>query len=294
MRSIAALALSSLLVSAVPASAANEPPISLPKLSKWQINYGDDTCQLAARFGSAEDSVILELRREQPGDTIDLQLYGERLKFKGFTVPVELTFGLNGEPHVHDGTSMIVDGPNKLPLVRLTGLRIDGSSDQKHPDANMPAIASAREAEITSITFKLPSAKRYRLETGSMGAPLAAMRVCTDDLIKGWGYDPAIQSALARQAIPANSPTTWVSTSDIPSKSVSTMHTGLIRFRLDIAPTGKPVGCKVLYRTNPDEFSDLSCKLLLKRARFKPALDAQGKPVKSFYINSIQWMAPYS
>lgn len=293
MRSIAALALLSLLLSAVPAKAANEPSISLPKLSKWQMNYGDDTCQLAARFGSAEDSVILELRREQPGDSIDLQLYGKRLKFKEFRVPVELTFGLNGVPQVRDGASMIVDGPNKLPLVRLTGLRIDGSFDQKHPDVSMPAIASAREAEITSIAFKLPSAKRYRLETGSMGAPLAAMRVCTDDLIKGWGYDPAIQSTLVRQAIPANSPTTWVSTSDIPSK-LAVMHYGLIRFRLDIDPAGNPAGCKVLYRTNPDEFSDLSCKLLLKRARFKPALDAQGKPVKSFYINSIQWMVPHS
>lgn len=292
MRSIAALALLSTLLSAVPASAANEPPISLPKLSSWQMNYGDDTCQLAARFGSAKNSVILELRREQPGDAIDLQLFGQRLQFKGLNVPVELTFGSNGVPHVRDGTSMIVDGPNKLPLVRLTGLLIDGSFDQKHPDMILPAISPAREAKVTSITFKLPSAKRYRLETGSMGIPLAAMRVCTDDLIKGWGYDPTVQSALVRLVTPANNPAKWVSTSDIPSK-ITVMHYGLIRFRLDIDPAGNPVGCKVLYRTNPDEFSDLSCKLLLKRARFKPALDAQGKPVKSFYINSIQWTAPH-
>ena len=55
--------------------------------------------------------------------------------------------------------------------------------------------------------------------------------------------------------------------------------------------TGKPLGCRVLFRTNPDEFADRSCKALLQRAKFNPARDAQGKPVKSFYINTIRWMA---
>ena len=65
---------------------------------------------------------------------------------------------------------------------------------------------------------------------------------------------------------------------------------GIVRFRLDVDPTGAPAGCRVLYRTNPDDFADLSCRLLMKRARFNPALDAAGKPVKSYYINNIRWV----
>ena len=64
----------------------------------------------------------------------------------------------------------------------------------------------------------------------------------------------------------------------------------MVRFRLDVDPSGKPSGCRVLYRTNPDEFADLSCQLLLKRARFAPALDIANKPVKTFYINEVRWL----
>ena len=51
-----------------------------------------------------------------------------------------------------------------------------------------------------------------------------------------------------------------------------------------------PTGCRVLYRTNPDEFADLTCALISKRARFAPALDAKGTPVKSFYISNVRWV----
>ncbi len=66
---------------------------------------------------------------------------------------------------------------------------------------------------------------------------------------------------------------------------------GYVRFRLDVDETGNVAGCRVLYRTNPDEFADLSCKLISKRAKFAPALDAKGKPVKSYYISQIRWQS---
>lgn len=291
MRLIAAAACLSLFFGAGPARAASAPPISLPKMGKWRMHYGDDTCQLATLFGSEKDNVILELRREQPGDMIDLHLYGKRLRSKDIKVPVELTFGSNGTPHLHDGTAM-TNGSQKLPMIRLAGLRIDGSADQKHPAADLPPVTPAREAEITTIAFKVRAGKTYQLETGSMATPLAAMRTCTDDLIKGWGYDPAARSALTRTPEPATKPESWITGEDFPFKALWAGNNGLVRFRIDVDPAGNPDGCKVLYRTNPDEFADLSCKLLLKRAHFKPALDAQAKPVRWYYINSIRWLSP--
>ena len=291
MRTIAAAVCLATALSGVPARAADTPPISLPKLSKWQMNYGDDTCQLAAKFGSAADSVIMEIRRDQPGDHFDLHLYGQRLKFKELTVPVELTFGMGGTPQWRDGTSLTLDGPPILPLVRVTNLRVDGLVGLKNAASALPPLTPAIETQITAITFKLRMGKPYRLETGSMSAPLAAMRACTDDLIKGWGYDPTVRSGLTHLPEPANNPSYWVTSLDFPGKSSQAGHNGLVRFRLDVDPAGRPTGCRILYRTNPDEFADLSCKLLLERARFKPALNAQAKPVKWFYINTIQWMS---
>ena len=60
---------------------------------------------------------------------------------------------------------------------------------------------------------------------------------------------------------------------------------------IQLSSYGKVSACRILYRTNPDEFADLSCKLLMQRAKMAPALDAQGKPVRSFYISQIRWQA---
>ncbi len=275
---------------AAPAMAAETSAISLAKTSKWEMKYNADSCQLLASFGSDKDRVIFVLTREQPGDPFDLQLYGQAFKYSGIEMPVELTFGNGGKPAKRGGIALNVNSGEKIPLVRLTGLRLDGWEDWKHPETMVP-ISPAREAAITTIAFKPARGKRYLLETGSMGAPMAAVRTCTEDLVKTWGYDPAIEARLQQRPVPIDSPATWLRTGDFPTPAVFQGHNGLVRFRLDIDASGMPRGCRVLYRTNPDEFADLTCQLITKRARFKPALDAQGKPVKSFYINNVRWMA---
>lgn len=290
MRFIAVFAVIGLSCHSIPAMAKDRPVISLPKTSKWEINYDRDFCQLLAKFGSGKDGAIFELRREQPGDEFDWLLYSSLVKYDGIAMPIELTFGLNGKPIKRTGVALTMNGAEKLPVVRVSGVRLDGWDDPKHPEL-APAVTVAQEAAITETRIKLPDGKRYRLETGSMGAPLAAMRTCTADLIKTWGYEPAVEETLTRRAVPAASPAKWLGTSDFPEKSLMAGSNGLVRFRLDVGVGGKPTGCSVLYRTNPDEFADLSCKLLMIRARFIPALDAAGKPVKSFYISSIRWVA---
>lgn len=288
MRGIVACLIASLLAAPLAANAKDDPVVSLAKVTKWEIKYNPDSCQLLARFGSDADNVIFVLTREQPSDFFDLQLYGKSLSYGGIAIPIEMTFGPAALPTKHHGVALTMSGADKLPVIRLANLRIDGWNDWKHP-TTMPVITPAREAQVTAIGFKKPGGKRYQLETGSMAAPLAAMRACTTDLVKTWGYDPAIEEHLTRRATPTGSPAKWLGTNDFPDKSVVQGHNGIVRFRLDVDPAGMPSGCRVLYRTNPDEFADLSCKLLLLRARFNPALDAAGKPVKSYYINTINW-----
>lgn len=289
MRAMLTVGLIAALFSPSLASARDDAAIPLAKASKWEINYAADSCQLLGRFGSGESSVIFALTREQPGDAFDLQIYGKLLRYDGFVLPIELGFGREVRPAKFHGTALTMGGAERLPVVRIAHLRIDGSGEQKQ--LALTAITQAQEAAITAITFKMPGGKKYRLETGSMGAPLAAMRVCTRNLIEAWGYDPAIEESLNNRAYPINSPAGWLGTNDFPEASWMKGHNGLVRFRIDVDASGLPASCHVLYRTNPDEFADLSCRLLMKRARFMPALDAAGKPVKSYYINDIRWIA---
>jgi hypothetical protein len=68
-------------------------------------------------------------------------------------------------------------------------------------------------------------------------------------------------------------------------------HNGLVQFRLDVDPGGKVAGCFILSRTSPDDFADITCRAMTRRARLQPALDAKGKPIRSYYVNKVIWLA---
>ena len=132
----------------------------------------------------------------------------------------------------------------------------------------------------------------YRLELRSMGAPMAALRTCMDNLLTHWGYDPAVVASLSRGVTPIGSPGNWITSADYPSKSLMQGHNGIVQFRLDVDEAGKILGCHILARTNPDEFADVSCRAVSRRAKLQPALDATGRPVKGFYITKVRFIIP--
>ena len=272
------------------ALAAQPAAVSLPRTGKWEMKYNPDSCQLVTTFGSGDDKVMAVLSREEPRIDFNLELYGKQFKSSAIAIPVELQFGPAGKSVKRGSTSLMANIPEKTPMIRMGGVRIDG--EDQRPKAGPPMdIAPAYEAAITWIDVKLARGRTYRLQTGNLGAPMAAMRACTDDLIKSWGYDPAAERTLRSRAAPVSNPGTWLRSDDFPFKSLAQGHDGMERFRLDVDAAGQPSGCRVLYRTNPDEFADLLCELLMKRARFKPAIDAAGKPAKSFFISTIRWVS---
>lgn len=265
-------------------------PVALEKVGAWELNYDQDSCHLFGEFGSGGNDTVINITRYQPGDSFDLTLYGPLVKVVGAgRTPVELAFG-NGKPF--QATGFVGNAGVSKPLLMFSGLRLDNWSPPRPlpEDIDPPTITPAAEAAITSITFKLPGYQRYRIETGSLGLPMAAMRECLSDLLETWGYDPSTEAGLRQRARPLTKAQDWIKYSDFPKGAIRHEHNGLVEFRLDVDSTGKVAGCHILQRTNPDEFADLSCKLLTKRASFSPALDKDGKPVKSFYINKVVWM----
>lgn len=53
---------------------------------------------------------------------------------------------------------------------------------------------------------------------------------------------------------------------------------------------GSPTDCKIVIPSGADDLDLAACKALLKRARFKPAKDAQGNAIASAYRNRVVWL----
>ena len=124
-----------------------------------------------------------------------------------------------------------------------------------------------------------------------MSSTKAAMDRCIDQLLTTWGLDPAVQRALQHGPVPLNNPSDWVRSTDYPSSAAN--RSSVINFRLAIGADGAVTGCHIQSGLSVADFAAATCQLVARRARFSPALDAAGKPVTSFYANTVRWVSGY-
>lgn len=275
--------------------AASAAEIVLEPADKWVLSYAEDSCRLARAFGKDAGRVVLVLDQFQPEGAMDVSLVGKRfghspLSRTGLTVTFgpdlpkgELREALLGTLGP-DKTTIIMAGPRDL-FNRTSKRASDDQSDA------MSNTTPEQEAAITEVRFTT-STMRLALKTGSMRAPLDAMRTCMTDLVKTWGLDPVQQAALSARATATTKPGLWLRPEDYPSGPLFFGASAIVRFRMMVGADGVPTQCFIQQATNSPEFIKLTCDLLMKRARFSPARDRVGKPVASYYTNSVRWLAP--
>lgn len=276
----------------MPASYAQSAPVSLPRTAPWEMNYDADSCHLRATFGSGDQKILMDLTRNAPSDMFDVTLYGKQLTTDDLKVDIEFAFGRQQPLRKFSALGGASSSTDKLPLLILSGLRIDNKARSDSGAELFQKITPEDESAATEFTIRLSSSHFFKLETGSLAAPFRAMRKCTDDLVVSWGYDPEALAKLTKG--PALSDIENILKSiDYPRSALEQGQSGRVVVRFDIDATGKATRCHVLYSTAGDEFAKTTCRLILKRAKWTPALDEFGKPAKSYYIRTIHWLAEY-
>ena len=81
----------------------------------------------------------------------------------------------------------------------------------------------------------------------------------------------------------------WIGTADYPAdKTIE----GRVRFRVSVDTIGRPAQCEVTQSSGNPWLDDHTCELVLRRARFDPALDGDGNPVDGSYSTMVIWSNP--
>ena len=119
---------------------------------------------------------------------------------------------------------------------------------------------------------------------------MAALRKCTEELVKEWGLNPAQQEALPARPMPKSSPGDWLHSSDYPRESLAMGQQAIVRYRLMVDAAGAVTNCAVQSAIAKGNFAELTCELLKRRARFDPARDATGTAVGSYYVGKVRWI----
>ena len=283
---------------------AGDAPRVLEPSSQWQINYADDSCRLARIFGEGENKIALYFERYEPGDSFTMTVAGAPLeKLEGMSSRIAFLPG--GRTHDKAGGGLVFGSLGSFKPAFIIGnmtlfplksddadssrQRFDPERAASNTDIYGQEISPEQEATVEWLEISRNSRAPVRLKLTSLGPAFAAMRNCTDELLNHWGLDVDAHKHLSRAAAPASYPGDWIRDDDYPRNLVFNGTQGIVHFRLEISAEGKATACHIQQSTRPKEFDDLVCEKIMERARFTPALDALGNPIKSFYLNTVRF-----
>lgn len=97
---------------------------------------------------------------------------------------------------------------------------------------------------------------------------------------------------LSRPPKPRNNPGLWVNTIDYPTRSLRDEEEGTSGFRLTVGPDGLVKACAITASSGSVLLDAATCSNITRRARFEPALDADGNPTVGSYANRVMWRIP--
>ncbi len=220
-----------LLWAPLPAAAA-EP---MEREGAWDLVYDDKSCDLTGVFGRKSNNVAVRFRQFEPGDEFDLSLIGERFVLSGpQPEEAEVDFG----PTVNPRSTRVLMGRKGSIGVMMLGSSTLDDRRRSWDSPDIPPMSATAIAAVNSLAVSYHG-RSVRLNLGSLAKPFAALRKCTQDLIRAWGYDPAAQSALIQPPKPTANPQTWLRSRDYPPVLLELGRGSRNVVRLDVDAAGR-------------------------------------------------------
>jgi protein TonB len=68
---------------------------------------------------------------------------------------------------------------------------------------------------------------------------------------------------------------------------------GSVGVRFIVEPSGRVSGCTIIRTSGHPELDTTTCRLIEQRFRYRPARDAEGRPMAEVISRTFDWMLPY-
>jgi TonB family protein len=241
---------------------------------RWVVDYAQARCSLARRLGDERSPVFL-LGTFLGGEGPQIVLIEDGDRTFPSRLPARVQVAL-----------LPSQAAVELPLVQRPlrigrSILIEGLSE-----AFIDQFAQATSVQIRSgqrVLFDIPVPNSRRGVEG--------LKACNDDLLRTWGIDPEAQARLQRPARRPPGPPV-ITDADFPSDALVDGHRGTVVMRVAIDPEGRPIDCTPVESSGSPVLDQQSCRLLLQRARWEPALDARGQPTATSVVQRVIWRNP--
>jgi hypothetical protein len=276
---------------------AKDTPLQLKQTSPWTVDYANERCRMLREFGVGEEKVVLVFDQFGPGEYYRITIAGKPVKSPKHAGEVSIQFGPSEKEQQLGFYRGTFGQDPALVFQSLARLAPPTAEEQaainkakKGEWIEIVPITPERYGAVRTLIIGKPLSRTVILETGPMRKVVDAMATCVDELMASWGIDVARHKKLTRAVQPLTLPQKWMSSNDYPTKMLSAGQPAIVDYRLSVDVEGNPVSCFIQLTTRPKEFDNAVCGSLMKRARFKPALDEEGKPLASYYINTVRFV----
>lgn len=253
------------------ASMATTAPLRQP-LTKWNVDYGDTVCTAARAYGSQTAPLNIAFRPSPNGNVVRLIIArpGKTASARHFPITTSITSA----------------------QAKTTGLRFASSKGETEiiwinfDRSAVQGLSTAAEIAIRGKDID----ERFALP--GMAAVLKALDRCNEDLRVVWNVNEAAAGRLTKNASSLKPLAKYFSDSDYPAQAVREEVSGATRVMMMVDEIGKLRDCMVEQTSGIATLDAMTCGVLLERAKFSPALDAAGKPVRSVSTQTIRWVMP--
>jgi protein TonB len=97
---------------------------------------------------------------------------------------------------------------------------------------------------------------------------------------------------LARVPDPRLPAQAYLRAEDYPATALANREAGRVAFVLDVGPNGRVHGCRVTHSSGSAALDSATCRIMVRRARFSPAIDSNGQPASASVAESVEWRLP--
>ena len=155
-----------------------------------------------------------------------------------------------------------------------------------------PAVVDAL-AEAQGVTLEVGGRRPVTINFSGADRAVKLFRQCDDNLLRTWGVDPAALRALRKRPHPiGGSIARWVHNTDYPEEAIRQNASGMATMRFLVRTDGRPSDCTVVASSGHKSLDRASCRVIMERGEFEPAIGPDGKPVEAPIITGLRWVIP--
>ena len=222
-------------------------------------------------YGTGDEPLMLVLKQPAAGEIMQVAIIRKE------HAPVTYASQI-------DGTTRVDDGP-ALPMTMIKFSVKERRERVLLTNMTLARFSAVRNGQALTVTAAGELDRTFQLR--DMWPLTQVMNSCVADLVKMWNIGDA---GKARLKSPVGGDIRGlIQASDYPQVAIDKESMGTAEMLLLVNEQGRAADCTITGTSGIAALDSQSCAIIVKRARFKPAIGLDGKPAKGSFRQRITW-----